>query len=311
VKFPHEILLACGLFVACHPESASAQEQQAAAAPAPAAAKAKAQRAKPKRPAAPSGVSAAPAPAAAGPGKGGKSIEDLAKAAQNPVADLISVPFQNNFNMGGKNGLQYILNFQPVVPISINQDWNLITRTIIPTISTPLPFGDRVTGIGDINPTFFLSPVKPTDGIIWGFGPTFVLPTASDELIGQGKWSMGPAFVALKIAGPWVFGALINNVWSVAGDSDRKTVNQMTAQPFLNFNFPGGWYLTSSPIITANWVEKGDKRWVVPVGGGVGRVFKLGDQPINAQLALYYNVVRPENGADWQLRFQVQFLFPK
>jgi hypothetical protein len=304
------LALACIIAVACLAGAASAQEQsQTPATQGASATKAKASRTKAKRPGAtPASTIPSPAPDES---KGGKSVEDLAKAAQNPVADMISVPFQNNFNMGGKYGPQYILNFQPVVPFSINQDWNLITRTIIPTISTPLPFGDRVTGFGDINPSFFFSPVKPTDGIIWGFGPTFVLPTASDELIGQGKWSMGPAFVALKIAGPWVFGALINNVWSVAGDSDRKSVNQMTAQPFLNYNFPGGWYLTSSPIITANWMETGDKRWVVPVGGGVGRVFKIGDQPVNAQLALYYNVVRPQNGADWQLRFQFQFLFPK
>jgi hypothetical protein len=142
------------------------------------------------------------------------------------------------------------LNVQPVAPFSLNEDWNLVTRTIIPTISTPLPWGERVTGIGDLNPTFFFSPVKPTNGIIWGAGPVFVLPTATNELTGQGKWSVGPSFVAVKIAGPWVIGALINNVWSVAGNSARESVNQMTLQPFLNYNFPGGWYLTSSPIIT-------------------------------------------------------------
>jgi hypothetical protein len=169
------------------------------------------------------------------------------------------------------------LNVQPVAPFSLNEDWNLVTRTIIPTISTPLPWGERVTGIGDLNPTFFFSPVKPTNGIIWGAGPVFVLPTATNELTGQGKWSVGPSFVAVKIAGPWVIGALINNVWSVAGNSARESVNQMTLQPFLNYNFPGGWYLTSSPIITANWKESGDNRWVVPVGGGLGRVFKVGE----------------------------------
>jgi hypothetical protein len=244
---------------------------------------------------------------------GGKSVEDLAKASQNPVADMISVPFQNNFNFnqGSPGGTQYILNVQPVVPFSLNENWNLVTRTIIPTITTPLPFGERVTGIGDLNPTFFLSPVKPTDGLIWGAGPVFVLPTATNELTGQGKWSVGPSFVAVKIAGPWVIGALINNVWSVAGNSARESVNQMTLQPFLNYNFSGGWYLTSSPIVTADWKQSGDERWVVPVGGGFGRVFKLGDQAINASLAGYYNVIRPDNSADWQLRFQVQLLFPK
>jgi hypothetical protein len=245
----------------------------------------------------------------------GPSTSDLAKAAQNPIADMISVPFQNNFNfrVGPHDQLQYILNFQPVIPISLNQDWNVITRWITPVISQPplTVTGDREFGLGDINPSFFFSPKQPTHGIIWGIGPTFVFPSGTDKTLTQGKYSIGPTFVALAIEGSWVVGALVNNVWSFTGKSNRADVNQMTLQPFVNYNFPGGWYLTSSPIITANWEVSHGDRWTVPIGGGFGRVFRIGRQPVNMQLAAYYNVVTPTGGADWQLRAQVQFLFPK
>jgi hypothetical protein len=183
---------------------------------------------------------------------------DLAKKTQNPVADLISVPLQSNFNFGAgsKERMIYILNVQPVIPINITENWNLITRVIMPIINQPslFPGMDSATGLGDINPTFFLSPAKP-GGLIWGFGPTFTLPTATDELLGSEKWSMGPAAVALTIQGPWVYGALKNNQWSFAGNNKRDKVNQMILQPFVNYNLPGGWYLTSSPVLTANWAH--------------------------------------------------------
>ena len=111
--------------------------------------------------------------------------------------------------------------------------------------------------------------------------------------------------------GPWVVGALANNIWSIGEDNGRTDVDLLTIQPFINYNFPGGWYLTSSPIITANWVADSDNRWTVPIGGGVGKIFRIGAQPMNAQLAAYDNVVTPDGGPDWQIRFQIQFLFPK
>jgi len=244
-----------------------------------------------------------------------KSTDDLAKAAQNPVADMISLPFQNNlnFNVGPHKQPQNILNIQPVVPITLNSDWNLITRWITPVVAQPALTvnGDSEFGLGDINPSFFFSPKQPTHGIIWGIGPTFVFPTGTDKNLTSGKYSAGPAFVALAIEGPWVVGVLVNNVWSFAGKSNRSDVNAMTLQPFVNYNFHGGWYLTSSPVITANWEASHGDRWTVPIGGGVGRVFKIGRQPVNMQLSAYYNVAKPTGAADWQLRAQVQFLFPK
>ena len=206
--------------------------------------------------------------------KAGASEDDteLAKKTQNPVADLISVPFQNNFNFntGSKDATVYILNVQPVIPIHLTHDWNLITRTIMPIINQPSLFpgpnsiSGSAWGLGDINPSLFLSPAKP-GAVIWGAGPTFTIPTATDSKLGSGKFSLGPTAVALTIQGPWVFGALINNQWSVAGWGD-KDVNQMLLNPFVNFNLPGGWYLTSSPIITANWEADSGDKWIVPVG---------------------------------------------
>ena len=256
----------------------------------------------------------------------GSSTEELAKKTQNPVADLISVPFQNNYNfaVGPKhNHMAYLLNIEPVIPIHVTEDWNLITRTIMPIINVPsLAAGvNGATGLGDINPTFFLSPAK-LGKLIWGIGPTFTLPTATDSQLGAGKWSMGPAGVALLMEGHWVVGALMNNQWSVGGWGD-KAVSQFLLQPFINYNLPDGWYLSSSPIITANWrADKAGDVWTAPLGGGVGKLFRLGQVlplegdaiaklPINTQLQIFGNVARPEDAAKWQLRFQFQFLFPK
>jgi hypothetical protein len=259
------------------------------------------------------------------PSKQEPSEEELAKQTQNPVADLISVPFQNNFNFGtgSKNRTVWILNIQPVIPIKISEEWNLITGTIMPVINQPslFPGTSSATGLGDINPTFFFSPAKSGE-LIWGVGPTFTLPTATDSLIGSGKFSMGPAAVALTIQGHWVLGALANNQWSVVGWG-KQNVNAFLLQPFVNYNLPDGWYLLTAPIMTANWAaNKAGDVWTVPLGGGVGKLFRLGEilpleghpiakLPINTQLQAFGNVHRPEFGSDWQLRFQVQLLFPK
>ena len=238
----------------------------------------------------------------------------LAKAVQNPVANLISVPFQNNFNfgVGPRDVTQYVLNVQPVIPVKLNEDWNLITRTVMPIINQPSPAPGipSAFGLGDINPSFFLSPAKPGK-FIWGVGPTLTLPTATDSILGSGKWSAGPAAVGLVSHGHWVVGALANNQWSYAGWGDDD-VNALLVQPFVNYNLPHGWYLSSAPIITSNWEASSDERWTVPIGGGFGKIVHLGKAPVNLQLQAYYNVVKPDTfGADWQLRLQVQLLFPK
>ena len=248
-----------------------------------------------------------------GGGEGEESQEALAKAAQNPVAKLISVPFQNNFNfgVGPNNAVQYVLNVQPVIPISLSEDWNLITRTIMPIINQPSPApGVRSAfGLGDINPTFFLSPAK-SEKFIWGAGPTLTFPTATDSVLGNGKYSAGPAVVALTMQGHWVVGALANQQWSYAGWGS-KDVSAFLVQPFVNYNLPHGWYLVTAPIMTADWKADSGNKWTVPVGGGLGKIQRFGKLPLNIQLQAFYNVEKPDNAADWQLRFQVQFLFPK
>jgi len=240
-------------------------------------------------------------------------IAKLQKAVQNPVADLISLPFQNNFNFntGSKDKTVHILNIQPIIPFRLNEDWMLITRTIIPIINQPslFPGTESEWGLGDINPTFFFAPAKPGEWI-WGIGPTFTLPTATDSELGSGKWSAGPAVVLARMQDPWVYGFVTNNQWSFAGWGDHK-FNQFLLQPFVNYNLPKGWYVCSSPMITANWEADSGDEWTVPLGGGFGRLFKIGKLPVNAQIQAFGNVIRPDYGSDWQLRFQLQLLFPK
>ena len=141
-------------------------------------------------------------------------------------------------------------------------------------------------------------------------GGALVLPTASDDALGNDKWSVGPSVVVLTMPGKWVIGSLISNVWSVGGSGDED-VNFFTWQYFINYNMDNGWYLTSAPIITANWEADSNNTWTVPFGGGVGKIFRIGKQPLNAQVSAYYNVEAPASGADWQLRLQLQMLFPK
>jgi len=247
-------------------------------------------------------------------GSGEDSSTALAKKTQNPISDLISVPFQNNFNfdVGPNDDLQYILNIQPVYPMRLSETWNLIHRPIIPLIDQPplAPGLDSEFGIGDIQYQAFFSPAKPGE-LIWGIGPVLQFPTASDDVLGSEKWAAGPGVVVLTTPGPWVVGTLVNNIWSFAGNDDRADVNLMTLQPFINYNLPHGWALGTSPIITANWEADSDDRWTVPIGGGVQKILHLGKLPLNTQLQAYWNVETPDGGADWQLRFQFAFLFPK
>ena len=239
----------------------------------------------------------------------------LAKAAQNPVADLISFPLQNNtnFNTGPYSRDQDVLNIQPVIPLHLTKKWNLITRTILPIIwqpDTSQPTGQGWYGLGDLNPTLFLSPAKPGK-LIWGVGPAIVVPTATAPQLGQGKLSLGPGIVLLTTPGHWVIGALANNVWSIAGTGSRPPVNQFLLQYFINYNMKKGWYITLQPIITADWRASSGNVWTVPFGGGVGRIMKIGFQPVNISGQFYGNAAYPNGGSPWGMRLQIAFLYPK
>ena len=242
---------------------------------------------------------------------GENETAELARAAQNPLASMISLPFQNNtnFNFGPLEKTQNILNIQPVWPFQLNENWNLITRTIVPVVSQPAltPAQDREFGLGDTVFTAFLSP-RDSGQLIWGVGPALLLPTSTDDQLGAGEWGAGPSVVVLTVQGRWVVGSLFSNVWSFTGD---EQVNLFSWQYFVNYNLDDGWYLTSAPVITANWEADSGNTWTVPFGGGVGKIFRIGKQPMNVSAAAYYNVEKPDFGADWQMRFQVQFLFPK
>jgi hypothetical protein len=238
----------------------------------------------------------------------------LAKAALNPVASMISVPFQNNTNFatGPYDRVGDLINIQPVIPFKLGTKWNLITRTIIPTfLFQPDPTSLRAWagGMGDINPSFFLTPQKASK-VIWGLGPSLVLPTATDHLLGQGKWSAGPSAILLVQPGKWTIGTLVNNVWSYAGDKDRARVNQLSAQYFINYNLKKGYYLASAPIITSNWQAGPGEKWTVPFGMGIGRIQKFGTQPVNWNLTAYGNAVHPTYGSVWTVRLQVTLLYP-
>ena len=245
---------------------------------------------------------------------------DLRSAVQNPISSLISLPFKFTFDYGAPDGEASFLNIQPVVPITVG-NWNLVNRAIIPLIHTngevagtpgiPNPIeGDGATGLGDINYSLFFSPVK-YDKVIWGIGPSITIPTATDKELGSEKWSSGPTGVVLFQPKWGTFGMLARHLGSFAGDSDRKNINQSLFEPFVNYNLPNGWYLISDIIMTANWDLDSSDIWTVPIGGGVGKLFKIGDQAINARTEAYYNVAKPDNAPNWQWGFTVQFLFPK
>jgi len=244
----------------------------------------------------------------------------LRAAVQNPISSLISLPFKFTFDYGAPNGEASFLNIQPVYPVTVG-DWNLVNRAIVPLIHSPGPIagtpgipnpvpGDGKTGLGDINYSLFFSPVK-YDKVIWGLGPSISVPTATDDQLGSGKWSTGPTLVLLNQPKWGSLGVLFRQLWSFAGDSDRPKVSQFLLEPFVNYNLPGGWYLISDIVATANWDAPSGQKWTVPLGGGVGKLMKIGKQPVNLRTEAYYNVERPDLAPKWQWGFTVQFLFPK
>ncbi len=236
--------------------------------------------------------------------------EDLVKAAQNPIANLMSFPFENdtNFKTGpdtSSNRTQNILNIQPVIPLLHGR---LITRTIFPLIWNPIYSQESGSdfGFGDILFTAFYSP--ESKGLTWGVGPVLQFPTGGPDF-GTGKWSAGVSVVALTMPGHWVIGALLNNVWSFAGQENRADVNFMTFQPFINYNLPN-FYFTFSPIVTANWEADSDNQWTVPIGVGLGKLVKFGKLPVNLNASYYYNVVAPDYTAQYQVRLLAAILLP-
>jgi hypothetical protein len=253
----------------------------------------------------------------ASPAGADMSAQDLAKLAQNPIGNIVNVKFQNNtnFGVGPLSGTQNILNFEPVYPIGLNHDWNLLTKLQLPLTWQPgsTPGQGTTFGLGDSQLSGFFAPSQPgANGVVWGIGPIVEMPTDTNGL-GNKNWGLGPTAVILRIekGSPWLYGMSVNNIWSLSSDKSGGSYSNMSIQPFVNYNFPGGTYINSVPIITANWKAPGGQQWTVPVGLGIGHIFHLGKLPVNAQIGGYYNVVHPDDGGYWQARLQVQFLFPK
>ena len=255
--------------------------------------------------------------------------DKLAKQLANPISSLISVPFQANEDFGygpSHNGYKFTLNIQPVIPISISKDWNLILRTIMPVVSqhdlfyvenlpkdSPLqPQNRSQDGLSDTTQSFFFSPKKPGPfGLIWGIGPAFLYTTGTHPFLGTGTFSIGPTVVVLKQIGGLTAGALMNQLWSVAIQEDRQSFSQMFLQPFVAYTLKTHTTFTLSTESTANWNNTpGDAKWTVPLIFQISQILKIGKQPISLQVGGKYYADSPRYGPDWGVRFNLTLLYP-
>lgn len=251
-----------------------------------------------------------------------KAEASLAKAAQNPVANMMSLPLQWNFYTAGGLGSKsaMVLNVQPVLPLPIGEKWLIVSRTIVPFTSIPLPGvvpaidtsplgGPRASGIADIEEQAYFTSAKPGK-FTWAVGPVFSFPTATNNVVRTGQWGLGPTAVGLVMPGPWVIGVLANNIWRIGGAAHGHVLNTFTLQPFINFNLPHAWAISTAPLITSDWSAVDDQRWTVPIGLGVSKITHIVEQPLNLQLQYYHAVKHPSTAGSEQLRLAVAALWP-
>lgn len=238
---------------------------------------------------------------------------ELAKKLANPISSLISLPMQGNFDFGAGStgdGFQFKLNVQPVIPVELNDDWNVISRTIVPFVYQEDVFGtSSQEGLSDTVQSFFFSPKEPTSaGWIWGAGPVVLLPTATDDLLGGEKWGTGPTAVFLKQENGWTYGALANHLWSFAGEDARQDISATFIQPFLSYTTPKQTTYTLNSESTYDWENE---QWAVPINAMISQLVKIGGAPVQFQLGGRYYAETADNGPDWGLRFAVTLLWPK
>ena len=240
---------------------------------------------------------------------------DLAQELTNPIADLVTVPIQMNFDDGigpADDGRKLTTNVQPVIPIGISENWNLVTRTIVPVTyqNDIFPGAGSQFGLGDINLSLFFSPKQPTaGGLTWGVGPVLLLPTATDSLIGAKKWGAGPAAVGLVLKGPWTVGMLANHVWSFAGDDDRDDISNSFMQPFVAYTWPSAWTASLQSETTYNWQSE---QWSVPVNLALSKLVKFGKLPVSLQGGVGYWAESPDSGPEGlRFRLQANIVLPK
>ena len=237
---------------------------------------------------------------------------ELAKKLSNPISDLVSVPFQFNWEqgVGPDDQTRFILNVQPVMPFTLNENWNMIARVIVPLVSQPALFegGAPASGVSDILTSFFFSPSK--GGLTWGVGPVINLPSTTEPTLGTEKWSAGPTVVALKQQGPWTYGVLWNQIWSFAGNPDRSDVSQMFLQPFLAYNTESLWTITLQSEMTANW-EADEDQWTVPINVLMSKLSSFGPFPASYVFGFGVFAAHPEIGPSWKVRAAVVILLPR
>ncbi len=244
------------------------------------------------------------------------SNEDIAKATQNPITMIYSLPIQNNtyMNIGPDNEIKNVANFQPVIPMNFSENTDLVLRMIMPITTVPSYLNGTdhsITGLSDITLSAFFAP-KKVGKLVWGAGFVMYFPTASIAALQTDQWGLGPSVVGLMSSGNWSYGALIMNVWSLNGSDKPRKIDFLQIQPFLNYNMKDGWFLSSVPIIIAAWDAPSGNQWTIPLGGGIGKGFKIGEIPVSAAVHAYYNIVKPDYvGEEWQMRLQAQIFFPR
>lgn len=237
--------------------------------------------------------------------------DELAKELANPVASLISLPLQNNFDfgIGALDGWRYTLNVQPVIPFELNSNWNLITRTIVPYVYQEDVIGQSSqSGLSDVVQSFFFAPRKPVNGWVIGAGPVFLYPSATDDLLGGEKWGAGPTAVLLKQTGQWSYGALVNHLWSFAGNDARGDVNATSIQPFVNFRPGKGLSIALSSESSYDWEAR---QWTVPIALNFGKVSKIGSQPVSYGIGAKYTIEGPDGAPEWGVRASITLIFKK
>lgn len=244
-----------------------------------------------------------------------ESAADLAQELTNPIADLVTVPIQMNLDQRigpTDDGTKLTTNIQPVIPFDIGQNWNLITRTIIPVVHQDdlFPGSGSQFGLGDINLSLFLSPKKPTDaGLLWGAGPVLLLPTATDSLLGGKKWGAGPSAVGLALNGPWTVGTLANHIWSFAGDNDRDEISRSFLQPFVAYTWPSAWTASIQSETSYDWERE---QWSVPINVALSKLVTIGKLPVSLQAGVGYWAESPDNGPEgFRFRLQANIVLPK